>query len=222
MEVDEPQTVPETPASEEPAAAPNLADQMLDEEDRRLVLALRKAGLLAALEGPELLRVASEAGALDPEEHRVELLELYYAADGDLGTQLKRRRQDRFFLQRAGAPATAGGVVERLSALFPELDPPARLEKGDAGVLHVRAGEHASAVFDDEGDDETTTTVRSLVRAFNRLLDKIGARQRLMALRTDPRSEAYVGVGLAEAVGLCQAGLLLDTDSEELMDLGAW
>lgn len=221
-------------------SAERLAAQLLDEEDRRFLEALREAGLMADLEEEELLRVASEASDADVDARRVTMLEVYYDAGGDEAAGAARRGADRFFVQRVGEPATAAGLVERLAALASELEA-VQLERigGDDGPLVLRSGEHVAAVLDDY-EEETDTdeydlaeaearksavpmvTVRGLVRAINVLLDRSGVRNRLVALRGDEEREVYVSVGVTEAVQLAQRGYLEDDDAEDVMELAAW
>jgi hypothetical protein len=210
-------------SAEEAGASAGLAEQLMTDDDLRWVDGLRRAGRLGELEDEELLRVASEAEAFDPMERRMELLQLYYDGDDDPAVALRRRQADRFFLSREGELETARGIVARLAMLFPEVQPAAILERvSDAGHYQLRSDDRVSAVFDDEGDDDGTTSLRSLVRAFNRILDKDGQRERLIALRSGPGSEAYIGVELHDAIGLSRAGALADIHDEEIMDLGAW
>lgn len=221
--------------------AERLAAQMLDAGDLDFLKALKAAGLLGELTADELLRLASEVEDSDPERRRVDLVERYYEV-GDPRTAERRQMSDRYFIQRAGEPATANMLVERLVRLCPELGQ-AHLEHigGPHGPLVLRAGEHHCAVLD-EYDEETETgdydlraaeesrrnsrvmmvTVRGLVRAINVMLGKRATSVRLIALRGDAEREVYVALGLAEAVQLAQLGHLEDEDSEDLVELGGW
>lgn len=221
-------------------SAKRLAAQLLAEEDREFLDALRLRGLLSDLDAEELLRVASEVEESDDEARRLDLLEVYYSAGGDEETARRRRSEDRFFLQKVGEPATAAGLVARLAELLPELGT-VKLERigGGDGPLVLRAAEHFAAVLD-EYEEETDTdqfdlaeaekrrggvpmvTVRGLVRALNVLLDRYGVRDRLISLRGDSNREAYVSLGLTDAVQLAEAGHLEDDESSEVMNLGAW
>lgn len=229
------------PPARKSISAERLAVQLLDEDDRVFLDALRAVRLLGELDAEELLRVASEVpeGA-DEDARRATLLELYYDAAGDSGASARRRRADRFFMQRVGEPATAAGLVARLVELTPEL-PEVGLERigGQDGPLVVRAGEHVVAVLDDDEEDLESgefdlaegerpesgvpmVTVRGLVRALNVLLDRHGVRERLVSLCGDEAREVYVGLGVGEAMQLVRAGYLEDDDAEEVMELGAW
>ena len=221
-------------------SAQRLAAQLLDPDDQVFLDAMSGAGLLEELDEEELLRVASEVGEGESDERCVTLLELYYGAGGDAEIARRRRRKDRFFVQRVGQPATAGGLVARLVELTPELAE-VTLERigGGDGPLVLRTGEHFAAVLDDY-EEETDTgefdtkeaelrksgvpmvTVRGLVRALNVLLDRHGVRERFVALRGDADREIYAGLGVAEAMQLTRNGYLEDDDAEDVMDLGAW
>ncbi|MBX3270428.1 MAG: hypothetical protein KF729_09220 [Sandaracinaceae bacterium] len=228
--------------SERPSAPPvskqRLAAQLLDAADVAFLEALRKAGLLAELDDDELLRLASEVDAAGAESRKVELLELYYEI-GDAERREARRGADRFFMQRVGQPATASGLVGRLSVLTPELGGIA-LERigGPDGPLVLRAGDHFCAVLDENEEEMDTdqvdlseiegkadvpmVTVRGLVRSTNVLLDRHGIRERLISLRGDEDRELYVRLGVTEALALCRDGYLEDEEPEDVMELGAW
>lgn len=225
-------------ASPDSGSAHTLAAQLLDETDLAFVDALRKTGLLGELEGEELLRVANEIEGPDVERRHVDLLEVYFRAAGDDAASKRRRTADRFFLQRAGEPATAAGLVQRLADLVPELET-VSLERigGDEGPLVLRNASHFAAVldhFEEEADtdeidlrqldpDEVPmVTVRGLVHALNVLLDRSGVRERLVSLRGDPEREVYVWMGVADVATLSQGGYLEDEDLQDVMELAAW
>jgi len=220
-------------------SAERLAAQLLEEADVGFVRALQAAGLFAELDSDELLLLASELSEPDEDRRWVDLLEGYYGDGADAERGSRRRSADGFFLQRLGEPATAAGLVGRLSALFPALGAVA-LERigGDDGPLVVRAGEHFCAVLEDadenldtdqvdlsdleDDDGPPMVTVRGLVRAINVLLDRHGERERLMSLRGDEEREVYVRLGITEAMTLAREGYLEDDDPEDVMELGAW
>ncbi|MCB9595667.1 MAG: hypothetical protein H6719_23295 [Sandaracinaceae bacterium] len=228
---------PSAPPSSPPASKQRLAAQLLEPADVGFLDALRKAGLIAELEEDELLRVASEVDATDPDERWVELLELYYNV-ADPERRETRCTADRYFVQKVGQPATASGLVQRLSDLQPELGG-ISLERigGPEGPLVLRAGEHFCAVLDEHEEEMDTdqidltdldqpdvpmVTVRGLVRSTNVLLDRHGIRERLISLRGDDRREIYVRLGVTEAMALCQDGYLEDELPEDVMELAAW
>src|SRR5690349_13436222 len=87
----------------------------------RLASQLRDPGLTSELEGDELLRVATSVGEGLGLSRRIDILEAYYAADGDTARGKGRRRADRFFLQHAHRSTTAAGLVTALAELAPEV-----------------------------------------------------------------------------------------------------
>lgn len=234
-----PSDVPRGARSRTSISAERLAAQLLDDEDRAFLDAMRGAGLLSELDQEELLRVASEVSDGDTDERCVTMLELYFEAAGDVETSARRRLADRFFIQRMDEPVTATALVSRLVSLTPELDG-VTLERigGDDGPLVLRAGDHHAAVLDDEDDPDTgeidlraaelrksgvaMVTVRGLVRALNVLLDRHGVRERLIAIRGDHEREIYAGLGVTQALSLTRAGYLEDDDAEDVLELGAW
>lgn len=223
--------------------AARLASQLLDPDDLEFVKALREVGLARELDGEELLRIATAVGEGHGIPRQIDMLEAYFAADGDASRARQRRLGDRFFLQRADHATTAAGLVSKLAELAPECGKIAleRIGGGNDGPLVLRAGEHFAALLDDYEEtldtDEidlreieerrrqgevTMVTVRGLVRAVNALLDRNGVRQRLIALRSDADREVYVATGVTEAIQLARAGWLDDDDVEEMMELAGW
>lgn len=223
--------------------AQRLAARLLDPEDLVFLDVLRAAGLAQDLRGDELLRVATAITDAEGLQRRVDLLESYYSAAGDEPLGRARRRGDRFFIQHATDPVTAGALVARLGEITPELGAIAleRIGSSDDGPLVLRAGEHFSALLDEHEEtldtDEidlreleerrragnvTMVTVRGLVRAVNVLLDRHGVRERLVALRSDDDREVYVATTVTEAIELARGGWLEDDDVEDVMELGGW
>jgi hypothetical protein len=206
-------------------------------EDILFVNALSACDRMLELDGAEFARIAARLGEGRGTARRIDLLELYYSAEGRESDGERRRKTDRFFVLGVDEGLGAHGIVRRLAKLAPEL-PSVELERiGDAvdGQLVLRAGDHFAAVIDDSEvemdtgeidlrslDTTPTITVRGLVRAFNRLLDRHGVRERLVALASDESREAYVSAILPHAMMLHQALYLEDEDSEELLELGGW
>lgn len=226
-----------------PARARRPIEDLLDAEELAFVGAVRDAGLAPDLAGEELRRAASlmreSSVELDPLSRRVDLLEAYYAAGGDVAVSRTRRSVDRFLMQRETDPVTAGQLVTRIAELTPELGH-VTLERvgGSDGPLVLRAGEHLAALLDDyeesletgeidvrELEEQrkagTMVTLRGLIRAVNTLLERHGVRERFVALRSDPAREVYVATPLTEAIELARAGHLED-DAEEVVELGCW
>lgn len=209
------------------------------EEELVFVAELRSAGLLHELDDRELARLVAlqQRRSVRGLARSIDLLETYFAAGGDLAVAAARKARDRYFVHREDEAVTAQGLIERLSALAPEVGAVVmeRIGGGVEGQLVLRAGEQIAAVVDDyEESLETneidlraldvgqTITIRGLVRAINTLLSRVGVRARLVPLRTDESREVYLGVGLAAAMQLAEAGVLDDDDAGELMELGGW
>jgi hypothetical protein len=209
--------------------------------DLVLVNQLSASRLLTELDGPELRAICEALGGDGP-GRVLDLVERYYAASGDADASLRRRRGERYFACRSSEAVTARELVKRLNAINPELTGPdgrpgVKLEKigGDDGALVLRWGDHFAGIEDDEEELDTgeidlrdldphsqTVTVRGLVHAINRLLDRAEIRDRMIALRSDGEREVYVGLSLADAMTLCREDLLDEDDPEELMEQAGW
>ncbi|NOY92232.1 MAG: hypothetical protein GXP55_13645 [Deltaproteobacteria bacterium] len=204
-----------------------LPPPLPEEEDRLFFTALSEAGVLEELGDTLRLVLSEQAGVGDEEKRRLDLVELYYAASGDAETCKRRRLQDRFFAHHDDQATSAKDLVAGLREVLPEISQVhlARIG-GDDGPLVLRSGELFAAVADeldeDPEEDGGEVTVRGLVHAMNVLLDRVGVRERLVALPGDGQREVYVGLPLASAMVLCRDGLLDADDPEELMDSAAW
>jgi hypothetical protein len=240
------------PRPSRPAPPPVPAATTLGEDDLAFVSELRDAGLVLDLVGPELARIARTidpapaiTDSIEGLAHRIDLLEAYYAANGEAAIAKARRLGDRFFCQREGDPITTTTLLASLAELAPELGEIAleRIGGGAEGPLVLRAGEHFAALLDDYEEHLDTgevdlrevdaaereglagtmmVTVRGLVRAVNVLLDRNGVRERLVPLRSDPPREVYVAVPLTEAIELARLGHLEEDSPEEVMELCSW
>lgn len=221
----------------EPPESPvrSLSSPPWTERDDAFVGSLQEAGLLSEL-SPELLsKLQARSGAQDDDARRLDIVVAYFGGSDSEGSALRRIAQDRFFLHRDDDETSAKELVVRLAALTPEVGG-VNLERigSDEGPLVLRAGEHFSAVADEEEhldtgeidlselDASPTVMVRSLVGAINVLLERCDVRQRLIPLPGDGKREAYVAAGVAEAMILCQAGCLEEDDPEQLMDFCGW
>ena len=207
-----------------------------DDTDRAFMISLRDAGLLRDLTDPLLAVIQESTNSMaDSEARRMDLLSLYYRANGERSISKRRILQDRFFYYVSGEPVNAHGLVKRLAAVAPEVGAVSLERIGtDDGPLVLRAGEHLSAVTDDDEDDqldtgevdlatlEATISVSGLVRAMNVLLERCEVRERLVPLPSDGRREAYVAMGVVEAMLLCRTGHLDEESPETLMDFCAW
>lgn len=223
---------------EENAPAVGKPPPTPDSSDRDFLLSLREAGIIQDLSDALLAVIQETADPMaNDEARRMDLLSLYYRASGDRKTSKRRILQDRFFYYVAGEPVNAHGLVRRLAAVSPEVGT-VTLERigSDDGPLVLRAGEHLSAVTDEEDDEsdeldtgevdlselEATITVNGLVRAMNVLLERCEVRVRFVPLPSDGRREAYVAMGVVEAMLLCRTGRLDEVEPEALMDFCAW
>ncbi|MFN7698386.1 MAG: hypothetical protein ACK5U8_10840 [Deltaproteobacteria bacterium] len=231
------QTHPPRPGSHGVDAPPH-------ERDLAFVQALQNVGLLPGLSGDELaraLRLARSSSAREGSAaFRMDLLDAYYAADGDAEAARLRRRADRYFVHHEHEPVTASTLLDRLAALAPEVGPIAleRIGAGSDSTLVLRAGEDFVAVLDDfeemmdTGDVDVRdldgsaraamVTVRGLVRGVNVLLGRRNVRERLVPLRSDVIREVYVALPLTEAIELARSGWLEESSAEDVMELGGW
>lgn len=195
-----------------------------DEADSVYFEALRGAGLLADLNDVLLHVLQERVGAKEEDARRLDLIELYYDANGDVPTAERRWERDRMVLLRADNGATARQVVSALAQTHPLLAD-ARLERlgGDDGPLVVRSGDHMSAVDDEDTSGYGgTVSIRALVAAFNVLLERLDEQRRLVPLRGDGCREVYVALPADTAMTLCLAGHLDEMSTNELMTLAGW
>ena len=196
-----------------------------DQADTAFASKLKEAGLLSELTDTLLMVLLERVDAKDDEDaRRLDLLSLYYLGGDDPEVADRRRTDDRWFLHDERRPANAHAIVGRLSRLAPELGD-VSLERigSDDGPLVVRAGDHLSAVTDEEEEDsEGYITVRGLVGALNVLLERNDIRERWVQLRGDGRREGFVAIGVTEAMLLCRYDCLEDDDPEHVMEFGAW
>lgn len=195
--------------------------------DREFVRHLQKAGLLDELDDHMLATLSNQVKSEDPLSRRLELLEAYYGGAGDAVISIRRRSADRFMMHRAKDPVTAQMLVERMGLVTPQLGEVHIERIGDDGPVVLRSGAHMAAVVDthedvDDAHGRPLVTVRSLVHALNALMNKAGARERLVGLLADEEREAYVATTIAHALNLCKAGLLEDANPEEMVELAAW
>ena len=231
-----PPPVSAVPASDEPPP---------HEKDLAFLQALRNVGLLPDLAGEELRRSLREARALGKREgstqFRMDVLDAHYTANGDESIAQSRRQVDRYFMHHESEIVTASTLLDRLSALAPEIGPIAleRIGAGADSTLVLRAGDDFVALLDDfeesmdtgdidirdldaGGAPSAMVTVRGLVRGVNVLLGRRDVRERLVPLRSDVMREIYVALPLTEAIDLARAGWLEEENAEDVMDLGGW
>ncbi|MCA9603261.1 MAG: hypothetical protein KC417_14610 [Myxococcales bacterium] len=199
--------------------------------DVKFVNAMTAAGLLTEMSADELDHVLSIQSSSDAATRYLDVLEHYYAANGDANVGLRRRMTDRFFMHRAEDPASAAQLLVRLSLLAPELGG-VRLEyPSDETVPNARyalaTAEHTALVLEDADEVNAhapagTVSVRGLVRAINSLLDHAHQRHRFVPLMRDDGREAFVATTITGALNLCQAEYLEEVDVEALIDFASW
>lgn len=220
---------PPPPRSQGVAQAPpgaSLPPPTPDQADTAYASKLKEAGLLGELSDTLLMVLLERVDAKDDEDaRRLDLLSLYYLGGDDEEVATRRRAVDRWLVHDERRPANAHAIVRRLAQLAPELGD-VSLERigSDDGPLVVRAGDHLSAVTDDEEEEAEHgyITVRGLVGAFNVLLERNEIRERWVQLRGDGRREGFIAVGVSEAMLLCRYDCLEEDDPEKLMEFGAW
>ena len=156
---------------------------------------------------------------------RMDILEQYYRANADASIASRRRASDRFFEHHDHYRVTAHHIVSNLADLNSEIAPVKLQRIGtDDGPLVLRAGEHFSAVTDEEDDsrESGTVAVRALVRALNALLSKAGVEERLVPLVPDETRELYVGVTEDGAMTLLQGGCTEIAAVQALREFASW
>lgn len=228
-----------------PTSAVLASDAPAHEKDLAFLQALRNVGLLPDLAGDELkrsLRCARDLGKREGStQFRMDVLEAHYTADGNEAIARSRRQVDRYFIHHESEIVTASTLLDRLSALAPEVGPIAleRIGAGADSTLVLRAGDDFVALLDDfeesmdtgdidirdldaGGTPSAMVTVRGLVRGVNVLLGRRDVRERLVPLRSDVMREIYVALPLTEAIDLARAGWLEEDSAEDVMDLGGW
>ncbi|MCS6798712.1 MAG: hypothetical protein NZ898_09295 [Myxococcota bacterium] len=232
-----PDDAPRTATADPPVEPTSTPERRPVVDDLLFVNALSACAQMQELSGPELSRIASRLVGEPGPSRRIDLLEAYYAAEGRVSDAERRRRDDRFLLVRAEEGLGAPEIVARMAALAPDLQELVLERIGDPvdGQLVLRSGDDVVAVVDDEEvyletgeidlrtlEARPTTTVRSLVRAFNRMLARRGEVRRLIPLRSDETREVYLAFSYEQAVMLLQSGYLDDEDPDELREMGGW
>ena len=210
------------PPSDLPLHAEGTVDSKRDEEFVRL---LNAAGLACELDGPQLFRITRELREARVDVRRMDILERYYSAHQDSSVSSRRRTSDRFFAHHDDNRVTAHQLVATLAQLHPEIAPVKLQRIGtDDGPLVLRAGEHFSAVTDedDENAEDGTVAVRALVRALNALLARALVNERLIPLIPDQNREIYVGVTEEGAMTLLQGGCTELSAVAALREFARW
>jgi hypothetical protein len=210
------------PAGEPLPQAPSATHSKRDQDFVRL---LRAAGIADELDADQLEGIASNLKDSGVDSRRMDILELYYRGNDDTSIALRRRSRDRFFMHNDYLSVNAHQLVTSLASLNPEVAPVELQRIGtDDGPLVLRAGEHFSAVADDDDEDaeQGTVAVRALVRALNVLLDKAGVAARLISLVPDDSRELYVGVTQEGAMTLLKGGCTELSVPAALREFAGW
>lgn len=212
-----------------PAPADNLRVEEqtagYSKRDQEFVSLLNTAGLACELDPHQLDAIAAKVSEDRIDARRMDILELYYGGNEDPSVALRRSISDRFFVHHDRFTVTAHQIVATLARLNSEIAS-VKLQRigGDDGPLVLRAGEHFSAVTDEE--DETgesgTVAVRALVRSLNALLAKAGVDERLVPLVPDDVRELYVGVAEEGAMTLLQGGCTEIAAVQALREFASW
>jgi hypothetical protein len=200
-------------------------DEAYSKRDEEFVRLLHAAGLACELDVKQLGLIASAVEESRVDSRRMDILELYYQGNDDASVASRRRGSDRFFTHHDHFSVNAHQLVTSLANLNPELGP-VELQRIGAqnGPLVLRAGEHFSAVIDEDDEDaeQDTIAVRALVRALNALLAKAKVSERLVPLVPDQARELYVGVTEEGAMTLLQGGCTELSAVAQLREFASW
>jgi len=204
---------------------PQAQSTRCSKRDEDFVRLLNAAGLACELDEDQLSAIASNLEDSPIDSRRMDILELYYRGSDDTSTALRRRAGDRFFMHNDYFSVNAHQLLASLASLNPEVAPVELQRIGtDDGPLVLRAGEHFSAVTDEDDEDaeKGTVAVRALVRALNVLLAKAGVEERLIPLVPDDSREIYVGVTEEGAMSLLQGGCTELSATAALREFASW
>ncbi|MEM8608219.1 MAG: hypothetical protein AAGF92_14000 [Myxococcota bacterium] len=193
--------------------------------DEEFVKTLNAAGLACELDNDQLDRIASEVDEDRIDARRMDILERYYDIGDESGFGAERRATDRFFHHHDDFVVNAHQIVEKLAVVNHEISSVTLQRIGaEDGPLVLRAGEHFSAVTDEEDDsgEAGTVAVRALVRALNALLAKASVAERLVPLVPDEVRELYVGVTEEGAMTLLQGGCTEISAVQALREFASW
>ena len=193
--------------------------------DEDFVQLLNAAGLACELDVGQLSVITSAIEESRVDARRMDILGLYYRGNDDASVAARRRSSDRFFMHNDYFSVNAHQLVSSLANLNPEIAPVQLQRIGtDEGPLVLRAGEHFSAVTDEDDEDAEsgTVAVRALVRALNGLLSKAEVNERLIPLVPDDSRELYVGVTEEGAMTLLQGGCTELSAVAALREFASW
>ena len=204
---------------------PQAESAPYSKRDEDFVRILNAAGLACELDTAQLSAIASNLEESRVDSRRMDILGLYYRGNDDASVAARRRSSDRFFMHNDYFSVNAHQLVSSLANLNPEIASMKLQRIGtDEGPLVLRAGEHFSAVTDDDDEDAEhgTVAVRALVRALNSLLAKAEVSERLVPLVPDDARELYVGVTMEGAMTLLQGGCTELSAVAALREFASW
>jgi len=193
--------------------------------DEDFVRLLNAAGLACELDTSQLSAITSNLEESRVDSRRMDILGLYYRGNDDASVAARRRSSDRFFMHNDYFSVNAHQLVSSLANLNPEIASVELQRIGtDEGPLVLRAGEHFSAITDEDDEDAEagTVAVRALVRALNALLAKAEVSERLVPLVPDESRELYVGVTEEGAMTLLQGGCTELSAVAALREFASW
>ena len=193
--------------------------------DEDFVRLLNAAGLACELDTSQLSAITSNLEESRVDSRRMDILGLYYRGNDDASVAARRRSSDRFFMHNDYFSVNAHQLVSSLANLNPEIASVKLQRIGtDEGPLVLRAGEHFSAITDEDDEDAEagTVAVRALVRALNALLAKAEVSERLVPLVPDESRELYVGVTEEGAMTLLQGGCTELSAVAALREFASW
>ena len=193
--------------------------------DEDFVRLLNAAGLACELDTRQLSALTSNLEESRVDSRRMDILGLYYRGNDDASVAARRRSSDRFFMHNDYFSVNAHQLVSSLANLNPEIASVELQRIGtDEGPLVLRAGEHFSAITDEDDEDAEagTVAVRALVRALNALLAKAEVSERLVPLVPDESRELYVGVTEEGAMTLLQGGCTELSAVAALREFASW
>lgn len=212
---------------EPPAEDLHLREESVtySKRDEDFVRVLNAAGLACELDTRQLSVITSDLEESRVDSRRMDILGLYYRGNDDASVAARRRSSDRFFMHNDYFSVNAHQLVSSLANLNPEIASMKLQRIGtDEGPLVLRAGEHFSAVTDEDDEDAEhgTVAVRALVRALNSLLAKAEVSERLVPLVPDDARELYVGVTMEGAMTLLQGGCTELSAVAALREFASW
>ncbi|MBW1831056.1 MAG: hypothetical protein GQ551_08195 [Myxococcales bacterium] len=204
---------------------PRQESATYSKRDEDFVRILNAAGLACELDTTQLSAIVANLEESRVDSRRLDILGLYYRGNDDASVAARRRSTDRFFMHNDYFCVNAHQLVSSLANLNPEIAS-MRLQRigTDEGPLVLRAGEHFSAITDEDDEDAEhgTVAVRALVRALNSLLAKAGVNERLVPLVPDESRELYVGVTEEGAMTLLQGGCTELSAVAALREFSSW